>query len=313
MPFVPGRGDIVVVRRILQLLGLPTELVLIVLDHARYWREVTHESSRYYPLIDENWSIEFSAAHPYKAIDLRNVWLPRGNEQGSLREIEFLIVSHDQGWTTENTKDTYNTSSWFEASIVRRHQGPRRTPHDSLFKAIDLHPFASVEEARHWYMLTQGWNMAPRPSKEMETQRLHCQEMTIVSWNQPMFQELVDSMEAPRALDRQHNNPPLIYSALKEAENMYKETDEGRHSWYLQGNLVGRFKSIFDGEMVKRYRVVWGSQANPRWEGDEGSGHGEGFVDALRSDDIIVVWARAKRRGWENHVFGVRVTMRLTI
>lgn len=68
----------------------------------------------------------------------------------------------------------------------------------------------------------------------------------------------------------------------------------GTHAWYLQGNQVARATSLFEGEMVKRYRVIWGCKANPRWEGNEGAGRGEGFVDSLREGDRILVWARAK-------------------
>lgn len=72
--------------------------------------------------------------------------------------------------------------------------------------------------------------------------------------------------------------------------------EEGKNSWWLQGNLVAKSTSVFEGEMVKRYRVVWGSSSNPRFEGNVGAGKGEGFVDSLRKGDIIAIWARVKVR-----------------
>jgi hypothetical protein len=62
----------------------------------------------------------------------------------------------------------------------------------------------------------------------------------------------------------------------------------------LQGNEVAKGLSVFDGEMVRRYNILWSSASTPRWVGNEGSGRGEGFVDALQEDDRILVWARAK-------------------
>lgn len=138
--------------------------------------------------------------------------------------------------------------------------------------------------------------MVPRSSSEMDANRLHCSEMIHVG---------------PKYVDIEGN--PI---------------KEGYLSWYLQGNLVAKGTSVFEGEMVKRYHVVWGSSSNPRVEGNEGAGKGEGFIDSLQKGDIIAVWARAKvysiisvasltnvlqRRGWENHVYGIRMTLRYTI
>lgn len=64
--------------------------------------------------------------------------------------------------------------------------------------------------------------------------------------------------------------------------------------WYIQGNEVARSASTFDGDMIPRDRVVWGSKSTPRWVGNEGTGSGEGFVDSIKEGDWIVVWARAK-------------------
>lgn len=73
---------------------------------------------------------------------------------------------------------------------------------------------------------------------------------------------------------------------------------EGEHAWYLQSNQVARGVSVFEGEMIRRYRVVWGCKANPVWAGNEGAGSGAEFLDTLKQTDWICVWARAKVRAF---------------
>jgi hypothetical protein len=77
---------------------------------------------------------------------------------------------------------------------------------------------------------------------------------------------------------------------------------EGNYAWYLQGNRVATRES-------EEYRIVWTEQGCE--EGNQGSGSGEGFLQALREGDRVLVWARAKvssqtlhlwRRLWEYSV-----------
>jgi hypothetical protein len=42
---------------------------------------------------------------------------------------------------------------------------------------------------------------------------------------------------------------------------------------------------------IQEYRVVWSLEGV---EGNEGAGSGEGFVQALKDGDVVLVWARAK-------------------
>jgi hypothetical protein len=110
----------------------------------------------------------------------------------------------------------------------------------------------------------------------MEHHRKHCEEMQYVT------------------------NPTQMRLML---DRRGERVEEGKNSWWLQGNLVAKSTSVFEGEMVKRYRVVWGSASNPRSEGNEGAGKGEGFVDSLQKGDIIAIWARVKVSIASRYVF----------
>ena len=118
-----------------------------------------------------------------------------------------------------------------------------------------------MEAMRRFYVKFRGWDMVPRPSQHMETNRSESEAMKMITWPEGVSEE---------------------------------DVEEGKHSWYLQGNQVARSTSVFEGEMVKRYHVVWGSKDNPRFEGNEGAGRGLGFVDSLREGDVIGVFANAK-------------------
>jgi hypothetical protein len=129
--------------------------------------------------------------------------------------------------------------------------------------------YHSVCEAAQAMFPVDEWQLRPRPSSDMEPQRLYCKEMINVTSSSD---ELSNKSQS-------------------------RSRKEREFAWYLQGNEVAKEKSIFDGEMVRRYNVVWGSKSNPRWVGNEGSGRGEGFVDSLQEGDWVVVWARAKVSG----------------
>jgi hypothetical protein len=115
--------------------------------------------------------------------------------------------------------------------------------------------------------------LVPRPTSDLEPQRLHCTEMMHIN----------TQAESTDEITRDHTTDLQTAS-----------TKEGQHAWYLQGNEVARGSSVFHGEMVRRYNVVWGSKSCPRWVGNEGSGNGDGFVDTIKKGDWVVVWARAK-------------------
>jgi hypothetical protein len=74
-----------------------------------------------------------------------------------------------------------------------------------------------------------------RPSSEMEPQRLHCKNNIDVA-------------------DSEHGCAKFMRSWSEK---------EGQFACYLQGNRVARGTSIFRGEMVPRYTIVWSSESNP--------------------------------------------------
>ncbi|OWY55193.1 hypothetical protein AALT_g6796 [Alternaria alternata] len=283
MPFAPRRRDVHRTRALLHYrLGLPNELVLDILDKARYWVEVKHVNDQTSVLLDEEFSDDFSAALPMLRIVIDRPEIAH-RETSKLREIEFLIVSHDQGWTTEDTIGTFNTSSWFEVSIVRPSSPQDHMINNMVADSFDDHdyPKSNIHTVIDDMCGNLGFRNALRPSSTIEPQRLHCGEMQAMTF-------LHDDPSRPMGI-------------------------EGQHAWYLQGNEVARAVSIFEGDYIRRYRVVWGCKDNPTWEGNEGAGRGDDFIDSLKHGDWICVWARAKRRGWENHVHGIRVTMRYTV
>lgn len=270
--FTPTFNDLESVVAILATFKLPSELALLILDYAHYWKEVRRESTVPSVLVDEDWSLEYSAAYPYLCVPVP-VDADRQNKPLKIREIAFTIVSHDQGWTTEPTKGTYATSSWFEVSILRSKEARFRARGSLSQRRLNARRETadSITAASRIIFPDDSFGLVRRPSSVMEPQRLHCTEMMQVK---------------PGG------------------------AEEGEYAWYLQGNEVAREKSVFEGEMIKRYNVTWGRKANPIQVANDGAGGGEDFVDLLQKDDLICVWARAKRRGWENHVHGVRVTVR---
>jgi hypothetical protein len=272
-PFVPEQQDVYRARAYLHYrLGLPNELVLDILDKARYWVERTRASSQYEVLHDEEFSTNFSAALPYLGVQL-DIRTTASRETRHLREIEFLIVSHDQGWTTEDTTGTYKTSSWFDVSIIRpsadRDSEAMYEIGEEIadtFRNFRGPQTSNIHAALESFLGETGAELVPRPSPVPEPQRMHCDELR-------HFRFLEGEEKTGTTL------PPGV---------------EGSHAWYLQSNEVARATSTFEGEYIRRYRVVWGCKANPIWVGNEGSGSGECFVDTLQYGDWICVWARAK-------------------
>jgi hypothetical protein len=56
--------------------------------------------------------------------------------------------------------------------------------------------------------------------------------------------------------------------------------------------------SVFEGDITKRYDVVWSNSRlpNPRPVGNAGAAGREGFVESLKEGGFILIWARARVR-----------------
>jgi hypothetical protein len=143
-PFTPAYADVCAARATLKSLKLPTELVLQILDHARYWPSYEFKGSK------------VSAENGASISLLENIY-DRANVFGSLatnealkvKEIEFEIRSRDQGWTSEGTEGMLH----LPASI---HMVPKRNilhistkPISRLFQFYNLVVLAADQVFRY--------------------------------------------------------------------------------------------------------------------------------------------------------------------
>ncbi|KAF2470506.1 uncharacterized protein BDR25DRAFT_262445 [Lindgomyces ingoldianus] len=245
-PFVPSYADVRVVRAMLARLYLPLELVLDILERARYWPEESFHSERAVTVEGRWGSRVYDAkicvlAHVFGE-NMKKMLGGEKEENVKIREVEFEMQSHDQGWTSAGTAGTFNTSSWFETLILRDGAGVAgATP------PVPMSNCRSTEFQRS--LEGTGWDIIPRPS----------------------------TVPGGPAQD-----------------------DDGGLTWYLQGNRVAHHHRT-------TYKVVWGES---RFEGNEGAGGGEGFLESLKEGDWIAVIARAKYPGWSNDAASVKVTVR---
>ena len=208
-PFTPTFKDLKSVVIILAACRLPSELALLILDYAHYWKEGEFRSTTPFVFVDEHWSLDYSATYPYLCMPLI-MDDDRQDEPLNIREITFDIVSHDQEWTTEPTKETYETSSWFEVSIFRSKEvgsRVRASPYirtTRLFEGIDARKETAenITAASRIMFPDNSFELLRRPSSTMEPKRLHCTEVAEVS---------------------------------------SEGVKEGEYSWYLQGNEVARW------------------------------------------------------------------------
>lgn len=159
--FTPSYNDVCQARAELIALKLPTELVLEILDHAEYWPQ--HE---FYSKPERPLRAAPRFPHPSSAALCLDVGIfnnptvnpiRKGGETPKIKSLEFDIVSRDQGWTTERTTGTYQTSSWLEASILR-------SVHDADFSHLpgpeflntrfhDPSEFQTALNGRGWYLV----------------------------------------------------------------------------------------------------------------------------------------------------------------
>ncbi|KAJ7348584.1 hypothetical protein DFH08DRAFT_698579 [Mycena albidolilacea] len=131
-PFELGVHDIIAARDLL-LIFLPPELVYITLDLAEYWAQIKPARAQ---------AVQLSASQSAAAnVSLCYLVLPAilEHEQSAdsdpnlkihvkARRVQFIIVSHDQGWCSDPAAGgTYRGSTWFESAILRPSQAQAST------------------------------------------------------------------------------------------------------------------------------------------------------------------------------------------
>jgi hypothetical protein len=159
----PSYSDVCSARAHLKALSLPTELVLQILDYAHYYPQLVFAANLQRPIV----AAAQGTRNCYAALCLdAGVFdngvvsaIRQGGEVPKIKELEFRVVSRDQGWTSEDTRGTYSTSSWLEVSILRSltesHTDAPSTHVPSLvwFDPSDL----------HHHVAGQGWELVKRP------------------------------------------------------------------------------------------------------------------------------------------------------
>lgn len=120
--YTPSYADICIVRAMLKSLKLPTELVLEILAYAEYEPVIAFAGGSRAVLATAHMGAANSAKTCLRAGVLSADTIHRiSGPKVTLRvkEINFDFTSRDQGWTSENTRGSYDTSSWLETSIFR--------------------------------------------------------------------------------------------------------------------------------------------------------------------------------------------------
>lgn len=144
-------------------LRLPMELALEILDYAEYWptRHFSSEEGKTVKVVAT--MFRSSAAGLCLDVDIINDpvvdSLRKAGEKVKTKAIEFQIRSRDQGWTSEPTRGTFNTSSWLETSIIRgmEDHNTQLTPSswlDSVFES---------PRSFQQHITPHGWQLVGRP------------------------------------------------------------------------------------------------------------------------------------------------------
>lgn len=112
-PYTPTYTDVCDARHLLRSLKLPTELVLQILDHARYWPSLSFTGA---PRGAEAFAVpgkQASAMVQFRAqilgAEIKEILdICDENDKPKVKEIEFEILSRDQGWTSERTEGEWH-------------------------------------------------------------------------------------------------------------------------------------------------------------------------------------------------------------
>ena len=171
-PFTPSYRDVCHARALLKALQLPTELVLDILDRARYWPSYEFKTRPNREMAASAGVGSSSAATLCLDAGIFNNSIVNdirgGSERPKIKTIEFDIVSRDQGWTSENTHGTYSTSSWLEVSILRNEANSSiRLPDPRLVNTWVCNPLDF-----HRNMVGRGWFLPSRPKEPCKDRRM---------------------------------------------------------------------------------------------------------------------------------------------
>lgn len=166
--FSPTYDDVRDVRALLTTLRLPTELALEILDHAQYWPTQVFESAFGSPIVARAQGAQATSATICLDIGVFNNPIVNpirtGGDRIKIKDITFDVVSHDQGWTSENTRGTYTTSSWLELSILRNEtNSSTRLPSPRL-----VNTWINSPQDFHKNMVGRGWFLVKRPEKALQ-------------------------------------------------------------------------------------------------------------------------------------------------
>lgn len=162
-PWILDYDDVLEARALLKTLGLPTELVLNILDCAQYWPMREFSEKKNNPVKVSATVSRSSVAGLCLNVDVFNDpivhSLRAGGEEVKVKAIEFHIRSRDQGWTSESSQGTFNTSSWLEASILRSVDGHNTDLTSSHWLDGILDSPLSFQER----VTPHGWHFVKRP------------------------------------------------------------------------------------------------------------------------------------------------------
>ncbi|KAF2018294.1 hypothetical protein BU24DRAFT_421275 [Aaosphaeria arxii CBS 175.79] len=158
--YTPDYDDVRAARTILQSLKLPTELVLDILDRARYW-PCAHFVTRNRKSVKSGMNIVSEICFEGPVFPPSVLESFQG-EKVKLKEISWYIMSKDQGWTSEGTEGTFQTHSWTDVSILR----PLGDSRDPCLSAVELaRTFGEVTELMD-ILSPRGWTMVPHQTDD---------------------------------------------------------------------------------------------------------------------------------------------------
>jgi hypothetical protein len=173
-PFVPEYKDVCKARAVLARLNLPMELVLHILEYAEYWPSITWSTSER----NNKKTVPGITGHNEASICIDVPITKNGiltnigstEKKIEIKSIEFLIKSQDQGWTSETTRGTFKTSSWLEASILRKTDDQANDRID-LWDDINFDDLNDIPNLRAFQdprdlqekLITRGYTLVKRP------------------------------------------------------------------------------------------------------------------------------------------------------